>query len=500
MSASEKLNELKQHRHAIETDGEKELIVRQRIKAILDNNSFVELGAFATHRCTDFNLAQKEVPADGVVTGYGTIEGRLVYIYSQDAQALGGSIGEINAKKIGKVYEQALKMGAIVIAILDSKGIRIQEGLDSFEGYGQIIKYQSIASGVVPQISVVLGDSLGINSIIPALSDFVFMEQKKSRIFVNSPNTAEDIKSYEEAEVKEFGNSKTHSEKTGLAHFCYETEEECLNAVRTLVSFLPSNNLEDAPLHGTADDLNRKDEFLNDILDDDNFDITKLILSISDSSCFLEVKKDFAKNIITGFVRINGYTAAIVANQTLYDEGRLDKKGCDKAVEFINFCDSFNIPIITLTNTSGYKTTLSEELNGLSKSIAKLAYSFANATVAKINIIVKQAFGSSYMIMNSKHIGADIVYAWPSSEIALMEAEAAVKIMYSDELKSADVNIDEKIQQYRQMQSSYTAAKRGYIDDIIEPAETRKYIISALEMLESKREGRPSKKHSSISL
>lgn len=496
---SAELNELKERRHNIEAGDKKRLAVRQRINTILDNNSFIELGAFVTHRSTDFNLSQKEVPADGVVTGYGTIEGRLVYVYSQDITALGGSIGEMNAKKIGKVYEQALKMGAIVIGILDSKGIRLQEGLDSFEGYGQIIKYQSIASGVVPQISVVLGDSLGVNSIIPALSDFVFMQQNGSRIFVNSPNTMENINNNENINLSQFGDSQTHTQQTGLADFCYETEDECLNAVRQLVGLLPSNNLEDAPLHGMADDLNRVDKSLNDI--DDNFDIMNLILSISDNSYFFEIKKEYAKNLITGFVRFNGYTTAIIANQSLCDEGKIDTKACDKAVEFINFCDAFNIPIITLTDTNGYKATLDEELKGLSKSMAKLAHAFASATIAKINIIVRQAFGSSYMLMNSKHIGADIVYAWPNCKISLMEPEAAINIMYSDEIKSNDIDIDSKIQEYRQNQSSpYTAAKRGYVDDIIEPAETRKYIISALEMLESKRESRPSKKHSSISL
>lgn len=498
MSTFEKLNELNVRRSAIEMGSGGQLSARERIKTFLDTNSFVESGIFVTHRSTDFNLPEKETPADGVVTGYGTVEGRLVYIYSQDITVLGGSIGEMNAKKIGKIYKQALKMGAAVVGILDSKGIRLQEGLDSLEGYGEIFKYQSMASGVIPQISVVLGNSLGMNSIIPALSDFVFMEQKNSRIFLNSPNTIDGI----EAKVTTFeniGSAETHSKESGLAHFCFETEDACLNGVRDLLSLLPSNNLEDAPLHGMADDLNRTDQNLNNIIFEEAVDVRNIISSISDNARFLEVKKDYATNIVVCFARFNGYTAGIIANQSIEDKGQLDIKACNKAVEFITFCDAFNIPIITLTDTIGFKSALKEELNGISKSIAKLTYSFINSTVPKINVIIRQAFGNAYISMNSKHIGADIVYSWPDTQISLIEAEAAINIIYNDELKNSDR--EQKIQQYRQNQASpYTAAKRGYIDDIIEPAETRKYLIAALEMLESKRESRPAKKHGSINL
>ncbi len=494
MSTFEKLNELNSRRNAIEgLDG----VVRTRIKNLLDANSFVELGAFVTHRSTDFNLSQKMTPADGVVTGYGTVDGRLVYIYSQDITVLSGSIGEMNAKKIGKIYEQALKMGAPVIGVLDSKGVRLEEGLDSLEGYGEIFKYQSMASGVIPQISVILGSSLGINSIIPSLSDFVFMEQKNSKMFINSPNTLDGFEG-KTITIEQMGSADVHSKQTGLAHFCFENEDACLNGVRELLNFLPSNNLEDALLNGMADDLNRIDENLNNVLDMDIiFDVRIIIESISDSGRFLEVKKEFAMNIITGFSYLNGSTVGIIANQSIYDNGILDIKACNKAVEFITFCDAFNIPIITLTDTSGYKTILSEELNGLTKNIAKLVFAFTNATVPKINIIIRQAFGSAYLIMNSKHIGADIVYAWPNAQISLMEAEAAINVIYSNELKSADKAL--KIEEYKQNSSAYASAKRGYVDDIIEPSQTRKYLITTLEMLESKRENRPAKKHSSIS-
>lgn len=498
MSNFDAINQLKTHRNDIGIDGEKN-IARQRIHNLLDANSFVEIGAFVSHRSTDFNLPQKETPSDGVITGYGTIDSRLVFVYSQDAAVLGGSIGEMNAKKISRVYEQSLKMGAAVIAILDCSGARIQEGLDSFEGYGQILKYQSMASGVVPQISIVLGKSLGMNSILTNMSDFVFMDNQNSIMFLNSPNTmdGEDAKT---TSFEQIGNANIHSSKTGLADFCFETENECLDGVKQLLGFLPSNNLEDSPLHGMADDLNRIDENLNSIdVYNDGFDIRTVISSVSDSSCFFEIKKEYAKNIVTGFARFNGYTAAVIANQPSECKGLLDVKACKKLVKFMNFCDSFNIPVITFTDAYGYVSDLNEEFNGISKSVAEVIHSFINATVPKINIIVGEAFGSAYIAMNSKHIGADIVYAWPSSQISVMKAEAAVDIMYVDELKMS--NRQELISEYEKNQTSpYIAAKRGYVDNIIEPAETRKYLISAIEMLESKRENRPAKKHSSLSL
>ena len=509
MSTFEKLNELNTRRSKIEMGGGKDSIVknpkgkllaRQRIKVFLDTNSFVEVGAFVTHRDTSFNLPKKETPADGVVTGFGTVDGRLVYVYSQDATVLGGSIGEMNAKKVGNIYEQALKMGAPVIGILDSTGVRLQEGLDSLAGYGEIFKYQSLASGVIPQISLVLGNSLGINSFIPALSDFVFMEQVSSKMFLNSPNTINGMEG-KLTTFEQVGSAKTHSENSGLADFIFESDHTCLEAVRNLIGFLPANNLEDAPLYAMADDLNRVDESLNTIIlsDEERFNVKAVISSISDNGRFLEIKKEYAKNIVIGFARFNGYTVGIVANQSLEDKGQLDIKACDKAAGFINFCDAFNIPIITLTDTVGYKATLDEQINGITKAAAKLMHAFSNATVSKINVIIRQAFGSSYMIMNSKHIGADMVYAWPNAQISIMDPEAAISVMYADELKAEDK--DNKISDYRQNQASpYTAAKRGYIDDIIEPALTRKYLIVALEMLESKRETRPAKKHSSISL
>lgn len=484
MSTLDKINELNNRRNEIEKAGTSgNNPARERIANFLDNGSFVEMGAFITHRSTNYNLSEKATPADGVITGFGTVDGRLVYVYSQDAAVIGGSIGEMNAKKIGKVYEQSMKMGAPVIAILDSAGVRLQEGLDSMEGYGEIFKYQTLASGVVPQISVVLGDNLGINSLVPALSDFVVMESKNARMFVNSPSTVNGTEA-KKVDIKKAGCAASHAACSGLVDFAYETEQECLNAVRELLGFIPSNNLEDAPLHGLADDLNRVDEVLNS----DDLDVMTLISTVADANCFMEVKKEFAKNILTGFVRFNGYTAGIVANN-----GEIDAKAVSKAVEFINKCDAFNIPLVTFTNVKAFAA----DLNG--KEAAKLVYSFTNSTVPKVNVIVGQAFGSAYLAMNSKHIGADMVYAWPTAEISLMEAEAAINVMYAEETKK--ISKDEMIAKYKKEQSSpYTAAQRGYVDDIIVPAETRKYLIATLEMLESKRESRPAKKHSSIIL
>lgn len=501
MSTFEKVNELNARRSDIEMGGYKDTnlsLARQAIKVLLDTNSFVELGAFVTHRSTDFNMPKKDTPADGVVTGFGTIDGRLVYVYSQDASVIGGSVGEMNAKKIGNIYEQALKMGAPVIAILNSTGVRLQEGLDCLSGYGAIFKYQSLASGVIPQIAVVLGNCLGINSFIPALSDFVVMEKNNSKMFLNSPNTISGMEG-KTTTFEKVGSAITHSEETGQADFVFETDKLCLEAVRNLIGYLPSNNLEDAPLYSMADDLNRVDEALNNIIlsDEETFDVKSVISSIADNGRFLEIKKEYAKNMVIGFARFNGYTAAIIANQSLQDKGQLDIKACEKASSFINFCDAFNIPLISLTDTNGYKSTLSEQLNAITSAVAKMMYHFTNASIPKINIIIRQAFGSSYLAMNSKHIGADIVYAWPNAQISLMDPVAAVNVMYADELN--DMDKESRILEYKHNQSSpYTAAKRGYIDDIIEPSQTRKYIIIALEMLESKRETRPTKKHSSI--
>ncbi|NLM48219.1 MAG: acyl-CoA carboxylase subunit beta [Epulopiscium sp.] len=514
MSTLSKVNELNALRSKIMEGGgeakikklhdEGRLTARERIEKFLDENSFVEMGLFVRHRSTDFNMSQKETPADGVVTGYGTVEGRLVYVYSQDATVLGGSVGEMHAKKIINLYDQALKMGAPIVAFLDSSGVRLQESVDALDGYGSLFVKQTMASGVIPQITVVMGDCIGGAAFNTGLSDFTFMVSKKGRLFVNSPNTIEGPES-KKANFESIGSATMHSEKSGLVHFQYDDELECINNVRKLVSYLPSNNLEEAPYYNVTDDLNRVDSVLNSIVPDDlnaAFDIKTVICALADDREFMEVKAKYAKNLVTGFLRLNGTTVGILANQSLENEGLLDIDASKKGAEFINFCDAFNIPIVSITDAGGFKASLEEEQRGIVKYVSKLIYAFTNATVPKVNIIVRKAFGTAYIAMNSKHIGADMVFAWPSAQISVMNPEGAVNIMYADELKAASDPAAlraEKVKEFSEMQSSpYTVASRGYIDDIIEPAATRKRVIAALEMLYSKREERPAKKHGSL--
>lgn len=511
MSTMDKINELNNRRQIIEIGGGESKIskvhaegnstARERIEYLLDSNSFVEVGAFMKHRSTDFNMSNKETPADGVVIGYGTIEGRLVYVYSQDSTVLGGSVGEIHGKKIASIYEMAIKMGAPIIGLLDSEGLRLQESTDALEGYGSVFLKQTIASGVIPQIVAVLGDCAGGASFIPGLADFTFMTSEKSKLFLNSPNVIEDKKS----DFNQIATANIHSEKSGNVNFVCENEENCMLKIRQLVEFLPSNNMEDAPLFNTTDDLNRVSEELNSLIPLDlnaEFDIKDVVKQIADNNDFFEVSKDFAKNMVVGFVRLNGGTVGIVGNQSIEKEGKIDGDACIKAAKFVKFCDAYNIPIITLTDVAGFSTSIEEEQNGISGKASILIHAFADATVPKINIIVRKAFGSAYVLMNSKHIGADIVLAWPSTQISVMNADSAVRIMFSDEInssKEADILISEKTTMFEQNQSSpYAAASRGYIDDIIEPSSTRKRVIAAIEMLISKKENRPTKKHSTI--
>lgn len=514
MSTLSKVNELNALRSTIVKGGgeaeikklhdEGRLFARERIEKFLDENSFVEMGLFVKHRNTDFNMSQKETSADGVVTGYGTVEGRLVYVYSQDSTVLGGSVGEMHAQKIINLYQQALKMGAPIIAFLDSSGLRLQESVDALNGYGGLFVKQSMASGVIPQISVVMGDCIGGAAFNTGLSDFTFMVSKKARLFVNSPNTIEGLES-KNASFETIGSAKIHSEKSGVVHFQYDDEEECIKNVRKLLTYLPSNNLEESPFNNVTDDLNRVDSVLNSIVPDDlntPFDIKTIICSLADEREFMEVKAEYAKSLVTGFVRLNGTTVGILANQSLENDGLLDIDSSKKGAEFINFCDAFNIPIVSITDVGGFRASVEEEQKGIVKDASKLIYAFANATVPKINIIVRKAFGTAYIAMNSKHIGADIVFAWPTAQISVMNPEGAVNIMYAEELKTSSDPAAlraEKIKEFSSMQSSpYTIASRGYIDDIIEPAATRKRVIATLEMLYTKREERPVKKHGTV--
>lgn len=468
----------------------------QRINALLDENSFVEIGALVTARATDFNLKQTETPSDGVITGYGVIDGSLVYVYSQDSSVLGGTIGEMHAKKISNLYALAMKTGAPVIGLIDSAGLRLQEGTDAMNAFGEIYLKQTMASGVIPQITAVFGTCGGGLAIVPTLTDFTFMESKSAKLFVNAPNALDgNMVSKCDSSSAEF-----QSEASGIVDVVGE-EADILGQIRALVAMLPSNNEEDDSFVECSDDLNRACAELANCVGD-----TSIALStISDNNVFFEVKSGYAKEMVTGFIKLNGVTVGAVANRTeVYNaEGEVtDKfdsvltiKGCYKAADFISFCDAFGIPVLSLTNVKGYEATVGSE-KGIAQAVAKLTYAFANATVPKVNVIIGKAFGSAYVAMNSKAIGADITMAWPDAEIGTMDANLAAKIMY--EGQGADV-ISQKAAEYAAIQNNaVSAAKRGYVDQIVEPADTRKYIIGAFEMLFTKSEDRPAKKHGTV--
>lgn len=467
----------------------------RRIAAMLDAGSFVEIGGAVTARNTDFNMQEKETPADGVITGYGVIDGNLVYVYSQDVSVLNGAIGEMHAKKIARIYDMAMKMGAPVIGLIDCAGLRLQEATDALEAFGGLYLKQSMASGVIPQITAIFGMCGGGLSLIPALADFTFMEEK-GRLFVNSPNAIAGNR----IEKCDTASVAFQSKEVGLVDGV-ETEDEILEDIRTLICMLPCNNEEDASYDECNDDLNRVCEGIEDAFEDAAIALSQ----ISDDQIFFETKKDFAQDMVTGFIRLNGMTVGAVANRSVvYNEegeiaaqfdGSLSADGANKAAEFVEFCDAFNIPVLSLTNVSGFAASEYDEKH-LAKAAAKLTYAFANATVPKVNVVTGKAFGSAYVAMNSKSTGADMVYAWETSEIGMMDAALAAKIMYAD--ADADV-IKVKATEYKELQSSpYAAARRGYVDTIIAPADTRKYVIGAFEMLFTKREDRPMKKHGTV--
>ncbi|MCB7317453.1 acyl-CoA carboxylase subunit beta [Lacrimispora sp. 210928-DFI.3.58] len=472
-----------------------------RIAALLDENSFVEVGAYITARNTDFNMTEQETPADGVVTGYGTIGGCLVYVYSQDASVLGGSMGEMHAKKICNIYSMAMKMGAPVIGLIDCAGLRLQEATDALDGFGKLYLSQTMASGVIPQITAIFGTCGGGMAVSAGISDFTFMEDKSAKLFVNAPNALDG--NY----VGKCDTSAAafQSKEAGLVDFTGD-EASILAQIRTLVSILPANNEDDMSYGECQDDLNRMCEGIEGCAGD-----TSLALAmISDNNFYMEVKKDYEPSMVTAFIRLNGNTVGCVANRTeVYEDGEkketfdavLSGKGCDKATEFINFCDAFSIPVLTLVNVKGYKAKMCSERR-IAKAAARLTYAYANASVPKVTVIVKDALGSAYLTMGSKSLGADMVYAWPNAVIGMMDPAEAVKIMYAKEIAEADDAvslINEKAAEYKALQSSaVAAAKRGYVDDIIKAAETRQRVIAAFEMLFTKSEDRPSKKHGTV--
>ena len=473
----------------------------KRIESLLDDNSFVEVGSYVTARNTDFNMTAQETAADGVITGYGTIEGNLVYVYSQDASVMGGSIGEMHAKKISGIYKMAMKMGAPVIGLLDCSGLRLQEATDALDGFGQMYLEQTLASGVIPQICAVFGNCGGGMAVSSAIADFVFMAED-GKLFVNSPNAlaGNDVSKCDTA------SAKFQSEEAGLVDMV-GSEDEILGQIRTLVSILPANNEDDMSYDECEDDLNRVCADLAGWTGD----TAKALAEISDNYFFMEVKKEYDPSMVTGCIRLNGSTVGCVANRTeIYNEenekteefdAALSARGCEKAAEFVNFCNAFNIPLLTLVNVKGYKQCTCTEKK-IAKAAGRLTYAFANADVAKVTVVIGEAFGSAYVTMNSKSIGADIVYAWPQAKIGMMDAQSAVKIMYSEEIEKSEnaaALISEKAAEYEKLQSSaQAAARRGYVDDIIEAGETRKRVIAAFEMLFTKREDRPSKKHGTV--
>ena len=468
----------------------------RRIATLLDEGSFVEIGGAVTARSTTFNLQEKAAPSDGVITGYGVIDGNLVYVYSQDADVLGGALGEMHAKKIARIYDMAMKMGAPVIGLIDCAGLRLQEATDALEAFGSLYHKQALASGVIPQVTAIFGICGGGLAVVPGLTDFTFMEAKDGKLFVNSPNALEgnEISKCNTASAEY--QSKTAGLVDGIG-----AEAEILGQIRDLVCMLPANNEDDMSYEECTDDLNR---ICADIANASE-DTAIALAQIADNQILVETKKDYAKEMVTGFIRLNGMTVGVVANRSkVYNaeaevEAEFDSvltvDGCKKATDFVNFCDAFSIPVLTLTNVTGFAATVESEKN-MASAVAKLTYAFANATVPKVNVIVGKAFGSAYVSMNSKSIGADLVYAWPTAEIGMMDAKLAAQIMYAD----ADAEtLNEKAAEYKELQSSpNSAAARGYVDAIIEPADTRKYVIGAFEMLFTKREDRPAKKHGTV--
>lgn len=482
------------------------LTARERIKFLLDESSFTEIDGFVKHRCTDFGMETKEAPGEGVVTGYGTVNGRIVYVFAQDFTVMGGSLGEMHAKKISKVLDLAMKVGAPVIGMNDSGGARIQEGVDALSGYGEIFYRNAIASGVIPQISVIMGPCAGGAVYSPALTDFIFMVDKTSQMFLTGPQVIKTVTG-EEVTAEELGGAKVHNSISGVAHFMAKNEEECIKEIRRLLSFLPSNNLETAPIVSTEDDPNRIEDKLNSILPENlrkPYNMLEIIRTIVDDGDFMNVQSKFAKNVITGFARINGSSIGIVANQPKELAGCLNINASDKIARFIRTCDAFNIPILTLVDVPGCLPGLKQEYGGVIRHGAKVLYAYSEATVPKITVIIRKGYGGSYDAMGSKELGADIVYAWPQSEIAVMGPEGAASVIFKKDINNSENPEQtriEKIQEYKdKLVTPYIAASRGFIDDVIEPSTTRPMLVNALKMLSNKKETRPFKKHGNLPL
>jgi acetyl-CoA carboxylase carboxyltransferase component len=482
------------------------LTARERLDILMDRGSFVETDPFAIHRAHDFGMEKKHPTGDGIVTGYGTIDGRKVFVASQDFTVFGGSMGEVMAQKVCKVMDLAISTGAPFISINDSGGARIQEGAASLAGYGYIFERNVRASGVIPQISVIMGPCAGGAVYSPAITDFTFMVKETSHMFITGPDVIKTVTG-EEVTMEELGGALTHAGKSGVAAFVGEDDEDVLQRVRFLLSFLPSNNLEDPPAYATTDDGDRVADALTRIVPDraaEPYDMHEVIRHIVDDGEFLEVFPLWAMNIVIGFARLDGRSVGIVANQPKVIAGTLDIDASEKASRFVRFCDAFNIPILTLVDVPGFLPGTQQEYQGIIRHGAKLLYAFAEATVPRMTVITRKAYGGAYLVMNSKHLRADVSFAWPTAEIAVMGAEGAVNVVFRREMERAqnpEAKKAQLIKEYREKFSTpYAAAERGFIDDVIEPAETRRRLIQSLRMLSTKREAVPARKHGNIPL
>ncbi|RLE49992.1 MAG: methylmalonyl-CoA carboxyltransferase [Candidatus Methanomethylicota archaeon] len=519
MSLEDKFRELHEYRERSKLGGGTEAIekqhkagkltARERLDRLLDPGSFFEMDAFVTHRCFDFGMEKRKVLGDGVVTGFGTINGRPVYVYAQDFTFLGGSLSEMHAKKICKVMDLALKAGVPLIGLNDSGGARIQEGVDSLAGYGEIFYRNVMASGVIPQIVAIMGPCAGGAVYSPALADFICMVRKTSYMFITGPKVVKAAIG-EDVTFEQLGGADAHAKFSGIAHFVADSDEECLEIIKTLLSYLPSNNMEDPPIIDTGDSPDRMDRELDSIVPADPkqpYDMYEIISRVMDIGSFFEVHKYYAPNVIVGFARLNGRTVGVVANQPMVFAGSLDIDSADKIARFVRFCDCFNIPIITFVDVPGYLPGTKQEHGGVIRHGAKVIYAYSEATVPKLTVIVRKAYGGGYIAMGSRHLGADMVFAWPTAEIAVMGPEGAVEIVFKGELAKAKTPdeakaiLDQLVSDYRaKFANPYVAASRGYIDAVIEPKETRPYLIKALEHVVTKREiqSKPPKKHGNI--
>lgn len=480
--------------------------VRERLEKLFDKGTFIETGLFVKHRCVNFGMDKKESPAEGVVTGYGQVNGRLVYAFAQDFTVIGGSLGEMHADKIVKCQEAAMKVGAPIVSINDSGGARIQEGVDALAGYGRIFYNNTIASGVIPQISVIMGPCAGGAVYSPAITDFILMVENISQMFVTGSQVIKTVTG-EDVTADALGGAMTHNSVSGVAHLYASNEDECIEQIKTILSYMPQNNLEKPEVFACNDDLNRLSPELNDIVPENPnkaYDMKNVIREVADNNIFFEIQPEYAKNMLTGFIRLNGKSVGVIANEPLVLEGAIDINASNKAARFIRTCDAFNIPILTFVDTQGFLPGKDQEQGGIIRHGAKILFAYSEASVPMVTVIVRKAYGCGYICMGAKQLGTDIVYAWPDAQIAVMGAEGAANIIFEKDIKEATNPQEErnkKIAEYdEKMMNPFVVASRGYVDDVIEPATTRKMLVVAFDSLETKVVHKAKKKHGNIPL